>query len=111
MKSRRSIRSGGSGLIHRPSGSPSNTDALLRCREPSLGARAHFRTHALQQNPVGAALAQAGALLTNHIAPGKRTLAPSRCAVNASRTDAMAAATTSADWPRSQLLMAPILVD
>jgi hypothetical protein len=52
-------------------------------------------------------LAQAGALLTNHIAPGQ-VLEPSRCAVNTSRMDAMAAATTSAGWPRSQLLTAPI---
>jgi hypothetical protein len=61
--------------------------------------------------PVGAALAQAGALLTNHIAPAKRTLAPSRCAVNASRMDAMPAATTSAVWLRSQLLTTPIWLD
>src|ERR1700692_757904 len=33
--------------------------------------------------------------VTNHIAPGRRTLAPSRCAASASRTDAMAAATTT----------------
>jgi hypothetical protein len=71
-------------------------------------AKCHKQTHALQQSQVGAALAQAAALLTNHIAPGKRTLAPSRCAVNASRMDTMAAATTSAGWPRSQLLTAPI---
>jgi len=46
--------------------------------------------------PVSAIKRQVGrrALLTNDIAPGKRTLAPSRCAVNASRMDAMAAATT-----------------
>jgi len=43
-----------------------------------------------------AARAQAGALLTNHIAPGRRTLAPSRCAASASRMDATAAVTTSA---------------
>jgi hypothetical protein len=54
---------------------------------------------------------QAGALLTNHIALGRRTLAPSRCVASASRTDAMAAATTSAGWPRSQLLTAPSWVD
>jgi hypothetical protein len=61
-------------------------------------------THALQQGQVGAALAQ-GALLTNHIAPGKRTLAPSRCGVNASRIDAIAlnerrpfATTCRASW-------------
>ena len=58
-----------------------------------------------------AARAQAGALLTNHIAPGRRTLVPSRCAASASRMDAVAAATTSAGWPRSQLLTAPIWVD
>src|SRR5262249_60758990 len=56
-------------------------------------------------------LGQAGALLTNHIAPGKRTLTPSTCSVSASRVDAMAAATTSAGWPRSQLFTAPIWVD
>ena len=61
--------------------------------------------------PIGAARPQAGALLTSHIAPGRRTLAPSRCAASASRTDAMAAETTSAGWPRSQLLTAPIWVD
>jgi len=62
-----------------------------------------------QKNRV--ARAQAGALLTSHIAPGRRTLAPSRCGVSAARMDAMAAATTSAGWPRSQLLTAPIWVD
>jgi len=71
-------------------------------------AKCHKQTHALRQSQVGAALAQTCALLTNHIAPGKRTLKPSRCAVNASRMDAMAAATTSAGWPRSQPLTAPI---
>lgn len=56
-------------------------------------------------------LAQAGALLTNHIALGRRTLAPSRCATNAWRMDMMASATASAGWPRSALLTAPIWVD
>jgi hypothetical protein len=52
-----------------------------------------------------------GALLTSHIAPGRRTLAPSTCGASAARTDAMAAETTSIGWLRNQLLTAPILVD
>jgi hypothetical protein len=54
--------------------------------------------------PTGAARAQADALLTSHIAPGRRTLAPSRCAASASRMDAMAAEKTSAGWLRSKQL-------
>jgi hypothetical protein len=37
----------------------------------------HFRTHARQKSWLGAVLVQADALLINHIAPGRRTLAPS----------------------------------
>jgi hypothetical protein len=42
-------------------------------------------------NTCTGARAQAGVLLTNQIAPGKRTLAPSRCAASASRPDSMGA--------------------
>ena len=54
--------------------------------------------------------AQAGVLLTNHIAPGRRTLEPSTCGASTSRMDVFAAVTTPVGWSRSQLLMAPIWV-
>jgi hypothetical protein len=53
-------------------------------------------------------LAQAGALLINHIALGRRTLSPFTCGANASRRDAMAAEITSDGWLRSQLLTADL---
>jgi len=37
----------------------------------------HFRTRARQKSWLGVVLVQVDALLINHIAPGKRTLAPS----------------------------------
>jgi hypothetical protein len=80
------------------------------CRQ-SMSAKCHFRTHARQESWLGAVLVQAEALLINHIAPGKRTLAPSTYGSSASRRDAMATETTSAGWLRSQLLTAPICVD
>jgi len=58
-----------------------------------------------------AALVQAGALLINHIAPGRRTLAPFAYGASASRREATTAETTSAGWLRSQLFTAPIWVD
>jgi hypothetical protein len=58
-----------------------------------------------------AALVHAGALLTNHIAPGRRTLAPLAYGASASRSEATTAETTSAGWLRSQLFTAPIWVD
>ena len=42
-------------------------------------------------------LAQAGSLLTNHIAPGRSTLAPFRCAANASRRDVVAVETRTSE--------------
>ena len=42
-----------------------------------LGAMGHKETHARQRSWLGAVLVQVDALLINHIAPGKRTLAPS----------------------------------
>src|SRR5262249_26123191 len=76
-----------------------------------MSALCQLRTHALQQRRSGTARTQAGALPTSHIAPGRRTLAPFRCTASASRTDAVAAETTSAGSLRNQLLTAPILVD
>jgi len=60
-----------------------------------MSAMCQLRTHTLQQRRLGTARTQAGALLTSHIAPERRTLAPFRCAASASRTDAVAAETTS----------------
>ena len=86
------------------------------CFQPGvvLGASGSYRLvlgRVLLDPCVARADYRGGALLTSHIAPGRRTLAPSRCAASASRRDAMAAETTSAGWLRSQLLTAPIWVD
>jgi hypothetical protein len=87
---------------------------------PLATSIAFFGTSALGQKPtfarqknswLEAALVHAGALLTNHIAPGRRTLAPLAYGASASRSEATTAETTSAGWLRSQLFTAPIWVD
>jgi hypothetical protein len=51
-------------------------------------------------------LTQAGVLLINHIAPGRRTLVPSAYGSSSARREATAAETTSSGRLRSQLFTA-----
>jgi len=122
MSARRSYLSARSDLVR--SGSFSTDLAGFDCRSMSallrkatylprgneMTRRANSG-HARQKSWLGAVLVQADALLISHIAPGRRTLAPSAWGASASRREMTAAETTSAGWLRNQLFTAPIWVD
>jgi len=88
---------------------PPKADMCGANRYVCFGSKADVCTK--KNSWLAAALVQTGALLINHIALGRRTLAPFAYGASASRREATTAETTFAGWLRSQLFTAPIWVD